>query len=165
MTFLPFDTLSPDEGDTVICVLQIIESLSVKENRAYRRFALKELNLLIQSHGLVADEIIFAAIIHTHIAKRGEVEAIPDFDNMPDEEQQKVWSRMFSEAKLFELVAGKEGWQLTEEVIEELKERFTKTFLKLADADFFSEVYRIDYDGATNSRKVWEANIFKIPTL
>jgi hypothetical protein len=163
MTFLPFDTLSTDEADTVICVLQIIERLS--EERAYRRSALKELNLLVQSHGLVEDEIIFAAIIHTHIAKRGEVEAIPDFGNMPDADQMKLWSQMFSEAKLLELVASKEGLELTEVVAGEMNERFTKTFHKLADADFFSKLDRIEYDGANNSRKVWETDIFRIPNL
>ncbi|MES2006925.1 MAG: hypothetical protein V4436_02320 [Patescibacteria group bacterium] len=165
MTFLPFDALSPEEADTAICVLQIIESLSEKEKRAYRRSALKELSLLVQKHGVVADEIIFAAIIHTHMDKRQEVEKTPGFDNLPEADEMKLWSRMFSEAKLFELVAGKEGKQLTEAVVEELQERFTNIFCKLSSSEFFSTVYRIEYDGATNSRKVWEAGIFKIPTL
>ena len=162
MTFLPFDTLSPEEADHVICMLQIIEDLA--EKGAYRRFALKELNLLVQSHGLVADEIIFAAIIHTHMEKRQEIEAIPAFDNMPVADQMKMWSRMFSEAELFDLVAKKEGRELTEAVTEELQERFANTFRKLSDSEFCGNLFRIN-DGATNSRKVWETNIFKIPNL
>lgn len=163
MTFLPFDTLSPDDADTVICTLQIIESLSGE--RAYRRSALKELNLLVQKHGVVADEIIFAAIIRTHMNKRQEVEKTPGFNDLPEADEMKLWSRMFSEAKLFELVAGKEGKQLTEAVVKELQERFTNTFHKLSSSEFFSTVYRIEYDGATNSREIWKAKIFRIPNL
>lgn len=163
MTFVPFDALSTEKADDVICMLQIIEELS--QEGAYRRFALKELNLLMQTHGIVADEIIFAAIIHTHMGKRQKVEETPDFDTIPDVQKMRMWSQMFSEAKLLELVAEKEGRQLTDIVVKELNERFEKTFRKLSEDGFCSEVFRIELHGGTTSREIWKANIFRIPSL
>jgi hypothetical protein len=162
MTFYPFDTLSPEKADNVILVLQIIEGLS--KERAYERYALKKLNLLIKQHKVADDPIVFAAIIRTHMAKRDEVEATPGFDDMAVADQVKHWSAMFADANLAELVAEKENNDMTTDVVHDLHERFTVAFCKLSGNKLMRKAEQLGSE-RSHDRKVWYADIFRIPSL
>jgi len=162
MTFSPFDTLSSEKADNVILVLQIIEGLS--KERAYERYALKKLNLLIKQHKIADDMIVFAAIIHTHMSHRTEIESTPGFDDVAIAEEVKLWSAMFAEANMIKLVADKEKLDLTADTVSELRERFRVMFKKLASNKLMQKVERLGSE-RSHDRKVWYAEIFRIPTL
>jgi hypothetical protein len=162
MTFSPFDTLSPEKAGNVILVLQIIEGLS--KERAYERYALKKLNLLIQQHKVADDLIVFAAIIRTHMARRDEVEATLGFDDMLVSNQVKLWSAMFAEADLIGIVADKEELGLTSDAVVVLQERFRVAFRKLSSNKLMRKVEQLGSE-RSHDRKVWYADIFRIPSL